>query len=62
MSVEDLPVTGYDDASLASVRARLRGLDARQVGQLRDYERANAARADFLRMYENRISKLRGNR
>jgi hypothetical protein len=25
---------------------------------LRDYEQANAARADFLRMYENRIAKL----
>jgi hypothetical protein len=61
-STADLPVTGYDDATLASVRARLRGLDARQVGQLRDYERSNAARADFLRMYENRIAKLRGTR
>jgi hypothetical protein len=59
---KDLPVSGYDDATLASVRARLRGLDARQVAQLRDYERANAARADFLRMYENRIAKLRGQR
>lgn len=55
----DLPVTGYDEASIASVRARLRGLDARQVAELRDYERANAARADFLRMYENRIAKLK---
>jgi hypothetical protein len=57
-----LPITGYDEATLASVRARLRGLDARQVAELRDYERANAARADFLRMYENRIAKLRGER
>jgi hypothetical protein len=57
---KDLPVTGYDEATLASVRARLRGLDARQVGELRDYERTHAARADFLRMYENRIAKLRG--
>jgi hypothetical protein len=62
ISAKDLPVSGYDDATLASVRARLRGLDARQVGQLRDYERSNAARADFLRMYENRIAKLRGAR
>ncbi|MCW2947460.1 MAG: hypothetical protein JWR24_4177, partial [Actinoallomurus sp.] len=56
---KELPVSGYDEASLASVRARLRGLDARQVGELRDYERSHAARADFLRMYENRITKLR---
>jgi outer membrane biosynthesis protein TonB len=57
---KDLPVTGYDEATLASVRARLRGLDARQVGELRDYERSHAARADFLRMYENRIAKMKG--
>jgi hypothetical protein len=56
----DLPVSGYDKATLASVRARLRGLDTKQVAELRDYERSHAARADFLRMYENRIAKLRG--
>jgi hypothetical protein len=56
----NLPIAGYDEATLASVRARLRGLDAKQVGELRDYERTHAARADFLRMYENRIAKLRG--
>jgi hypothetical protein len=56
----ELPVSGYDEASIASVRARLRGLDTRQVTELRDYERAHAARADFLRMYGNRIAKLRG--
>ncbi|MFB9833167.1 hypothetical protein [Actinoallomurus acaciae] len=59
-AVANLPIAGYDEATLASVRARLRGLDAKQVGELRDYERAHAARADFLRMYENRIAKLRG--
>jgi hypothetical protein len=61
-AAKDLPVSGYDEATLASVRARLRGLDARQVGELRDYERTHAARADFLRMYENRIAKLRDQR
>jgi hypothetical protein len=59
-TAKELPVSGYDEATIASVRARLRGLDARQVGELRDYERAHAARADFLRMYENRIATLRG--
>lgn len=57
---KELPLADYDEATLASVRARLRRLDARQVAELRDYERAHAARADFLRMYENRINKLRG--
>jgi hypothetical protein len=54
----ELPVPGYDQASIASVRARLRGLDADQVAALRNYERAHAARAEFLRMFENRIAKL----
>jgi hypothetical protein len=56
---EKLPVPNYSTASLASVRARLRNLDATEVGRLRDYERSHANRADFLRMYENRITKLR---
>jgi hypothetical protein len=55
-----LPLENYDEATLASVRARLRNLDAKQVTELRDYERAHAARAEFLRMFENRIAKLRG--
>lgn len=54
-----LPVPGYDEASIASIRARLRNLDADEVSALRDYERAHEARADFLRMYENRIAKLK---
>lgn len=55
----ELPVPGYDEASIASVRARLRNLDADQVATLRDYERKHEARADFLRMFENRIAKLK---
>jgi hypothetical protein len=61
-TAKDLPVSDYDEATLASVRARLRGLDTKQVTELRDYERSHAARADFLRMYENRIAKLRSER
>jgi cell division septation protein DedD len=57
-TADSLPVPDYDTATIASVRARLRSLTAAQVSQLRDYEQANAARPDFLRMYENRIAKL----
>jgi hypothetical protein len=57
-AADSLPVPDYDTATLASVRARLRSLSAAQVSQLRDYEQANAARADFLRMFDNRIAKL----
>jgi hypothetical protein len=58
VAADSLPVPDYDEVTLASVRARLRSLTAVQVSQLRDYEQANAARAEFLKMYENRIAKL----
>jgi hypothetical protein len=54
-----LPIPDYDQATLPSLRARLRGLSADQVGMLRAYERENAARPGVLRMYENRMAKLR---
>ncbi len=53
-----LPVPGYDGLSLASLRARLRNLDASQVGQLLSYERANAAREDIITMFERRIARI----
>ena len=53
-----LPVPGYDDVSVQSLRARLRNLDRGQVGQLLAYERANAARPAVISMFERRIAKL----
>jgi hypothetical protein len=53
-----LPVPGYDGLSLASLRARLRGLNVAQVRMLADYERAHAGRTDVLGMFERRIVKL----
>ena len=53
-----LPVPSYDSLSLASLRARLRNLDIDQVTMLVEYERANAARADVITMFERRIDKL----
>jgi hypothetical protein len=52
------PLPNYDELSVASLRARLRNLDVAQVAQLADYERAHAARADVLAMFERRIAKL----
>ena len=43
---------------MASLRARLRNLDVTRVRQLAEYERAHAARADVLTMFERRIAKL----
>ncbi|MFI0451020.1 hypothetical protein [Actinomadura sp. 6N118] len=56
----ELPVPNYDEATLPQLRARLRGLSVDQVKLLREYERKHSARADVLKMYENRIAKLNG--
>ncbi|WP_067476876.1 hypothetical protein [Actinomadura hibisca] len=56
----ELPVPDYDAATLPQLRARLRGLSADQVKLLREYEAKHAARAEVLKMYENRITKLNG--
>jgi hypothetical protein len=55
-----LPVPSYDELSIASLRARLRALDATQVRDLLDYERAHASRANVITMFERRIAKLEG--
>src|SRR6202035_955993 len=52
------PLPIYDELSVASLRARLRNLDVAQVRELAEYERAHAARADVLTMFERRIAKL----
>ena len=51
---------GYDDLSVASLRARLRTLDAARVRDLLAYERAHASRANVVTMFERRIAKLEG--
>ena len=53
-----LPVANYDEASMASLRARLRNLDSSQVSVLLEYEKANAGRPAVLTMFERRIAKL----
>jgi hypothetical protein len=52
------PFPNYDDLSLASLRARLRGLDITAVRQLLSYERAHGSRSDVITMYQRRIEKL----
>jgi hypothetical protein len=54
----DLPLPGYDGLSLASIRARLRGLDAAQLRVLVSYEATHAERPEVLGMFERRIEKL----
>jgi hypothetical protein len=52
------PLPNYDELTIASLRARLRNLDAGQVKELAEYERAHAGRADVIAMFERRIAKL----
>jgi hypothetical protein len=52
------PIPGYADLSIASLRARLRGLDADGVRTLLAYEKANAHRDDVITMFERRLSKI----
>jgi hypothetical protein len=61
-STPALPLANYDALSLASIRARLRGLDASQLKVLLDYEAANAERPEVLGMFERRIEKLESGR
>lgn len=55
---EDLPLPNYGDLTIASVRARLRNLSVDQLNTLVEYEKANAARQDFISMFERRIAKV----
>ncbi|HKD88504.1 MAG TPA: hypothetical protein VKB62_08250 [Streptosporangiaceae bacterium] len=55
---QTLPLANYDALSLASIRARLRGLDVSQLRILAEYESKNAERPEVLGMFERRIEKL----
>jgi hypothetical protein len=57
-AAQTAPIPGYDGLSIASLRARLRGLDAAGVHALLDYEKANAHRDDVITMFERRLSKI----
>jgi hypothetical protein len=53
-----LPLASYDTLTLASIRARLRGLDVPRLKILLDYEVTHAERPEVLGMFERRIEKL----
>jgi hypothetical protein len=55
---EALPVPHYDQLSVASLRARLRVLDAGQVQTLLDYEKAHDSRPAVITLFERRLTKL----
>jgi len=53
-----LPVPNYDQLTVASLRARLRVLDAGGVQALLDYEKAHEGRPAVITMFERRLTKL----
>ena len=53
-----LPLPNYSAMTFASLRARMRGLDADQLRVLVSYERAHEDRANVISMLERRIAKL----
>ncbi len=57
-ATEAPPLPGYDDMSLASLRARLRGLDATTIRAMLAYERASARREPVITMLERRLTKI----
>lgn len=54
----ELPLDNYDNLTLPSIRARLRGLDAEQLRALAAYERTHAERPEVIGMFERRIERL----
>ena len=52
------PIPQYSELSVASLRARMRGLDAAQLRELVSYERAHEDRETVIAMFERRIAKL----
>jgi hypothetical protein len=55
-----LPLSNYDSLSLPQLRARISKLNAADLGTLLEYERAHAARAPYLTMLENRLTRVSG--
>lgn len=49
---------GYDDLSVASLRARLRGMDAATVRAMLAYEKSHARREPVIGMLERRVAKI----
>lgn len=55
---DDLPIADFDNATVASLRARLRRLNIEELVVLREYEQAHAHRLPVITMLDNRIAKL----
>ena len=54
----EAPLPNYDQLTIASLRARLRGLSLEQVRALITYEQAHENRPEVITMFERRVAKL----
>ncbi|MEV1167122.1 hypothetical protein [Nonomuraea sp. NPDC049784] len=52
------PLPGYSELTVASLRARMRGKTAEQIGDFLTFEKATKARPEVIKMFENRLAKL----
>ncbi|TYB62664.1 hypothetical protein FXF51_24820 [Nonomuraea sp. PA05] len=52
------PLPGWSELTVASLRARMRGKTAEQIGGFLAYEQATKARPEVIKMFENRLAKL----
>jgi hypothetical protein len=55
---DELPLPDYDHLPTGSLAGRIRSLDADQLGQLLDYERAHGNRLHVLTVLEERLSRV----
>ncbi|HXP53753.1 MAG TPA: hypothetical protein VN847_02310, partial [Streptosporangiaceae bacterium] len=54
----EAPLPNYDQLTVASLRARLRGLSLEQVRALITYEQGHENRAELIASFERRVAKL----
>ena len=53
-----LPLSNYDELTIASLRARLRVLSPSQISALLEYEKVTEGRPAVITMFERRLAKL----
>ena len=53
-----LPLSNYDELTIASLRARLRVLSPSQISILLEYEKVTEGRPAVITMFERRLAKL----
>jgi hypothetical protein len=54
----ELPLAGYDDLTVASLRARLRNLSNDDLAVLMTYEKEHQNRPEVVKMFQNRLLKM----